>query len=64
MCEGNALEFLAYKINKTKLTVCFGLLLVNLILNKIGVHLFRNTVFTKMQDKVFSLNLACKYVTS
>ena len=26
--EGNALEFLAYKINKTKLTVRFGLPLV------------------------------------
>jgi uncharacterized membrane protein YphA (DoxX/SURF4 family) len=44
MYEGNTLEFVAYKISKTKLTICFGLLLVavsgqgkfvNLILNKI-----------------------------
>jgi len=44
MHEGYTLEFLAYKINKTKLTLCFGLLLVavsgqgkfvNLIFNKI-----------------------------
>ena len=59
MYEGNALEFLAYKINKMKLTVCFGLYLLVAVsgqgkfvtLKKFEVHLFRNTVFTKMQDE-------------